>query len=438
MIRKICTLALCAVMVLPVLAAAENTVEILPTTPPMPRPVVEANPYGADDLTAYYEDYGDEYALPALTASERERLPEIQRRWESGERPESSILNLTEWVHVSVIQLPPEQYEGEPCFLLLPNRELTDEELLQVVDAFGQLGLSLDPDALSWHNCMRGGGIETGVRTLRDDERERLSELNGLYIRAGLRPEMPFTELVIDDGVGRVTLDEEDFNGLDEFSFRPARRLTDEDLLQMVALNQSEPAASPEDLAGYEAQLRQELHVKLGMPLSARRSTYEAVEPVDSNNVYGDSRMAYSSSFTETGGTGRTWRGRIDIATGLLIEGTAVLDDRYYTDNSMISDIRMDPWDGYFALVAADAVEELLGAYEEDNVVISGWSEIMLNELHGVEVRILLPDGGVYRAYVSYALDEVMEIRYQDAVSIALEDDYIIRRMSMEEVPVNE
>ena len=56
MIRKICTLALCAVMVLPVLAMAENTVEILPTTPPMPRPVVEANPYAADDLTAYYED----------------------------------------------------------------------------------------------------------------------------------------------------------------------------------------------------------------------------------------------------------------------------------------------------------------------------------------------------------------------------------------------
>ena len=50
MIRKICTLALCAVMVLPPLAMAENTVEILPTTPPMPRPVVEANPYGADDL----------------------------------------------------------------------------------------------------------------------------------------------------------------------------------------------------------------------------------------------------------------------------------------------------------------------------------------------------------------------------------------------------
>ena len=73
MIRKICTLALCAVMVLPPLAMAENTVEILPTTPPMPRPVVEANPYGADDLTAYYEDYGDEYALRGAGRAESAR-----------------------------------------------------------------------------------------------------------------------------------------------------------------------------------------------------------------------------------------------------------------------------------------------------------------------------------------------------------------------------
>ena len=38
MIRKICTLALCSVMALPVLAMAENTVENPPTIPPMPQP----------------------------------------------------------------------------------------------------------------------------------------------------------------------------------------------------------------------------------------------------------------------------------------------------------------------------------------------------------------------------------------------------------------
>ena len=427
MIRKIYTLALCAAMALPVLAAAENTVEILPTTPPMPRPVVETNPYGADDLTAYYEDYGDEYALPALTASERERLPEIQRRWEGGERPENSILNLTEQVHVSVIQLPSEQYEG---------RDLTDEELLQVVDAYGQLGLTLDPDALSWRNCMRGGGIEVGVRSFRDDERERQTELIGLYTRAGLRPETPFTDLVIDDGLGRVALDEEDFNGLEEFHIRPARQLTDEDLLQLIALNRDEIGADPQEMAGYESQLRQELHLLLGMPLSARHNTYETVQPFNSSNLYGDSRMAYTSSFTEVGGTGRIWRGSIEVATGRLIEGRVVLDDRYYGENSMISDIRMDPWDEKWASIAVEAVTAHSGSEESGITEIRNWGEATMNELHGAEIRIVTANGGVYRARVSYALGEAMTLCYNDAVSIAAEDDYYIH--SMEEVPVNE
>lgn len=436
MIRTINTLALCAIMALPTLAAAENTVEILPTTQPMPRPAVEANPYGADDLTAYYEEYGDQYALPALTASERERLPEIQRRWESGERPENSILNLTEQIHVSVIQLPSEQYEGEPCFLLLPYRDLTDEELLQVVDAYEQLGLTLDPDALSWHNCMRGGGIEVGLRSFRDDERERQTELIGLYTRTGLRPETPFTDLVIDDGLGRVTLDEEDFNGLDEFHLRPARRLTDEDLLQLITLTHDEIDAAPEELASYETQLRQELHVLLGMPLSSRRGTYEAVQPLSSTNVYGDSRMAYTSSFTEVGGTGRIWRGSIEAATGQLIEGSVVLDNRYYGANAIISDIRMDPWDEKWALIALGAVKEI-SVFEENSITeILNWGEASLNELHGVEIRIVTANGGIYRAQVSYTLGEAMTLRYNDAVSIAAEDNFYIH--SMKEVPVNE
>ena len=435
MIRKICTLALCAVMVLPPLAMAENTVEILPTTPPMPRPVVEANPYGADDLTAYYEDYGDEYALPALTASERERLPEIQRRWESGERPESSILNLTERVHVSVIQLPPEQYEGEPCFLLLPNRDLTDEELLQVVDAYGQLGLTLDPNTLSWHNCMRGGGIEVGIRSFRGDENERRSELTGLYTRAGLRPETPFTDLVIDDGVGRVALDEEDFNGLEGFRFRPARRLTDEELLQLIALDQGDMTATPEELSGYETQLRQELHLLLGMPLSARRG---ANESTGSSTEYGDIRANYDTTFTEVGGTGRMWRGVLDMATGRLIEGSVDLDDRYYTDGLMVSDIRMDPWDEKWASIAVEAVTAHSNMEESGITEIRTWSETNLNELQGVEVRVVMADGGVYRVEISYTLEKVMALQYKDAVSIAAEDEYYANMMTMEEVPVNE
>ena len=438
MIRRMTAGFLVLALALLALAAAENNVELLPATPPMPRPVPEANPYAADDLSAYYDASAREYQLPALTASEQERLPGIQQRWEAGERPKNSVLNLTENVQLSVMQLPLEQYEGEPCFLILPNRELTDEELLQVVDAYGQLGLTLDPGKVNWHNCMRGGGVEVGLRILRDDERERYSAIGGLYIRSGLRPEKPYTSLVADDGLGRVSLDEEAHNGLDEYRFYPARRLTDEELLQLYALHYGELAASPDEMAAYESQLREELHLLLGMPLSARRSDYEYVRSAGEGNLYGDDRTGYTTVFTEAGGTGRTWSGMIDITSGRLIEGSVTLDDRYYADGQLYSDIRMNPWDEAWTKIALQTVAALRG-FEESGIT-EAWcqGETTLNDLHGTEVRVRTADGGVYRAEIAFVLEKVMTLRYNDAVSMACEDDYYIHQLTIEEVPVNE
>ena len=100
----------------------------------MPDLVLENNPYAFEDLSAYYEGEW-EYQTPALTALEKERFSDAQGRWDEGERPGSSILNLTENVQVALIQLPAEQYEGESWFLILPNHEMTDTELLQLADA---------------------------------------------------------------------------------------------------------------------------------------------------------------------------------------------------------------------------------------------------------------------------------------------------------------
>ena len=83
-----------------------------------------------------------------------------------------------------------------------------------------------------------------------------------------------------------------------------------------------------------------------------------------------------------------------------------------------------------------EAVTDLCGFEESGITEIRNWSETTLNELQGVEVRVITADGGVYRAEISYALEEVMTLQYNDAVSIAAEDDYYIHYM--EEVPVNE
>ena len=92
------------------------------------------------DAIAFLEKKGiwlDESQLPAFTENEKARFAEAQRRWDAGERPGDSILNVTENIRVSLVRLPAEQYDGHSWFLFMPYEELTDGELLQIADAFG-------------------------------------------------------------------------------------------------------------------------------------------------------------------------------------------------------------------------------------------------------------------------------------------------------------
>ena len=134
----------------------------------------------------------------------------------------------------------------------------------------------------------------------------------------------------------------------------------------------------------------------------------------------------------------RVWRGTLDTATGRLMEGSVVLDNRDYADRSMISDIRMNPWDEKWASIAVEVVTDLCDFEESGITEIWNWGETQMDGLWGVEVRIVAADGGVYRAEISYTLEKVMTLRYNDAASIAAEDDYYANMMITEEVPVNE
>ena len=425
------TALLCAALLLPLGAFAENTVEILPTAAPMPKLEQEektASYYGFEDLSARYMDEW-EYQTPALTQGEIIGLWKAEERWESGERPEKSILDLTEDVQVALIRLPEDQYEGEGWFLLLPNRDLTDEELLQIVDAYRQIGVEIKEGMISWHNCMRGG--QESMRSLKEEERERYSSIGVMFTRSGLRPDTPFTAEVMDDGLGCVGLDEEDYSGLERYFFYPARRLTDDELLQLYAVSNGEPGASPNLMAEYEKEIRLQLYSLMGMPLSAERDNEEYVQPAGSWDAYGDKRMAYFASFREAGGKGRSWRGVLDITTGKLISASAELDDRYLTQQS---DIRLNPWGGDWKWDAYGTVMELRtrndGDMNIDEDKTQVWCEQRVNNLYGALSRVVMKDGAIYRVWSPYLLKEAAYVRYNDAVSMACEDEYSIHSMA--------
>lgn len=421
MIKKILTGLLCAALLLSGLATAENVVETLPTTAPMPKPEIEKNEYGFTDLSVFYEGMEDcwNYQMPGFSKTETERLPEAQRRWDEGARPESSILNLTEHVKLSLVELPKEQYEGESWFLLLPYSELTDEELLQVVDAFGQMGIRIDAPMVNWHNCMRGGGCEAGLRSLTEEEEDRFSSIGELYTRSGLRPETPFTALVTDDGLGYVTLDEEEYSGLDMVTFEPARRITDEELLQMYALYFDEPAAAPGKMAEYETQLRKEMSNLLGMPLSAKRTAGEDVWRANEWDAYETDRMIYNTQFGEVGGKERTWSGSIDVDTGKLTSARVTIDDRYYKDSDMYPDVHMDPWDARWEEMARETVASLRIDGEKGIIKVQNQGTYSINRVESAEVRVWMEDGGVYSVTIAFMFEHPVEIEYQDAISYA-------------------
>ena len=417
-------------LLLPLAAAAENTVEVLPTSPPMPVPAIKTNDYAFEDLAPLYEQSSlcAPYMLPSLTETEKQRLSEAQRRLDAGEQPESSILNQLENIILSLVLLPAEQYEGEEWYLILPCRELKDSELLQLVAAFREAGVYFEPDMLNWHNCMRGGFI-TETRSQKSDERERYSALGEQFFRAGLRPETPYTPSVTDDGIGRVALagsaDTDLFNGLEYFDFLPARRLTDEELLRIYALDNSGQISSPDEINSYELQLRQELSSRLGMPLSAIRGiASERIGTLD--NYWGDSRITYFAGFTEkSDNTGYSWNGNIDISTGRLVMATIDIGPSPSLETGQYSDIRMDPWDPVWSETARQTVSALC---RDDSVGISqvqSWGDININNIcNCAEIRVIMTDGAVCIVYVSYLTGAVLWIDYYDAACIAQLDNY--------------
>ena len=206
--------------------------------------------------------FGPSAQDPCLTSGEVVRAKKLLAAYQKGEAKGdgSAVLSVTKNVTLGVYPLNPEDYDGEAVFVILPNISLTDEQMLALIDAYDQLGLTFDPEGLSYRNCMRGGGIEC-TRFYTDEEQERRTTLRSLIRRGKL------TGVEAED-VLRVELDARYFNGLDGFSFRPYRRMTDEEMAsQLVALGVHDESAEM-DFDGVEKHTRQLLTNAFDCPLS--------------------------------------------------------------------------------------------------------------------------------------------------------------------------
>lgn len=392
----------------------ENQVVALPTSAPLPRLTFEdaGNEYGFGDREAYYAGQ-----TVGLSAEEAARVPAVQLRYNTGERAAKSVLNQVENVVLGVYDLPAEQYEGEGVFTILPDRALTDEELLQLIDAFETLGRTFDPAALTWRNCMRGGSVES-TRGYTAEEADRYTSLIGLYKRGTAAPERAFTALPCDDGVGIISLASGLYSGLEGFRFHPARRLTDEELLELAACEAGEQSATSDEYNTYEAQARKEMNRLLGMPLSAKR----LAEFIDEENhfcVWGTDRQIYQVQFESADLPGRVLCAHIDTQTGLLAWGAI-----YGPTTGMYSDLHRDPFERKWQDIAAAWVREHL----KDDIAIVGTEcggEVSLQSIgYGACVFVNLADGASYQLSIAFSSEQPYDIQYCDKTRTQNRADY--------------
>lgn len=238
---------------------------------------------------------------PRLTPGEAARAKALLEKVRSGELAYTgeSVLGKMEDVVVGVYTLDPEDYDGERAYVLLPGPCMTDGQLLALIDAFDQLGLVFDPEALSYRNCARGGGIECS-RFLTEEERGRYTQLAEL-IERGL---LDVTKLNMPQAI-QPKLDSRYYCGLEDFTLRPYRAISDEELCAMLVETGVQDLSKTFDFDAVEKKARAMLYERLGCPLSMTLSgiSYEGgyvpmLFDADGGRAWeGDARGSYGAAF---------------------------------------------------------------------------------------------------------------------------------------------
>lgn len=252
------------------------------------------------------ECYHDVEQRPRMTAGESKRAEKLLAAYLAGEVSYTgeSILNKMENVIVGVYALDPADYAGESAFVILPGPCMTDEQILAIIDAYDQLGLTFDPYALSAKNCARGGGIETN-RFFTEEERTRYQTLARL-IEHGL------LDVTAAGDVRSIQpkLDSRYFCGLPDFTIRPYRAATDEEFVATLVDMGYRDMTGEIDYDAVEKESRKLLNSRLGTALSMELSyVYNEGGYVpriyDKNGKEGydwdqNGRRSYGASFTYT------------------------------------------------------------------------------------------------------------------------------------------
>lgn len=204
---------------------------------------------------------------PYLTPGEIERALILKNEYSLNIKTGDgkSILNKTENVSLAVYAVDPKEFGGERFYHILPATNLTDEEILSMIDAYALMGLEFVPENLSYKNTMRGGGEETS-RHMMKEEYDRLRALAEMITYGYLDVEKTIDDLYI-------SLDPRYHERKTDFKLLPYRSLTDEELVSWLISMGYRDESEEHDFAAIEKEARKALYELLKLPLSMQRES---------------------------------------------------------------------------------------------------------------------------------------------------------------------
>lgn len=230
----------------------------------------------------------------ALFSREIKRLKELIKAYAKGTRPQEKAPFLPGEGGFAIIPLDPLEYAGMTEYYILPETELSDQELLMLIDYGADNGTPFNEDAISTKNCIRGNNTDTN-RYLSAGESERRDILLRRVMMEGLRTASsePTIQTLPVSGVAGIRLNPKKFSNMDAFHLYPIRELTDEELLQSLYLDYMDKytylvpsSVNGLDPVADEKRVRSFLMETMGMPMAAESTTLSYKQKVATGEVH--------------------------------------------------------------------------------------------------------------------------------------------------------
>ncbi len=226
----------------------------------------------------------EETGFPWLTAPEVTLAKDLMAAMEAGKITYSgpSVVNIPYANDgAAVYTVNPEDFDGETFYVFLPDngRAMDEPEIIAMLSAFKELGISFDPDSLTSRNCCRHSN-KLQTRNLSGDEQARMNDLRDKILSKEItRQDITGASVkVVEKTTARIW-------GTDTklFRFYPYREMTNDELAAFLFTELEGWDADPETIMENSIWSAMDL---LNLPTSSM-NTYVAKASMDffSRNV---------------------------------------------------------------------------------------------------------------------------------------------------------